>query len=109
MIIEKTYCVYITCNRPNGAIYIGFTGDIERRAFQHKDRSIAGFTKKYWVGILVYYEFFGDPSLGIQREKQMKKWRRSWKIALIEKHNPEWKELYMEGVLLPMPLKEDSR
>ena len=83
-------------NRKNGTLYIGVSGDLVKRCYEHKNGLVDGFTKKYNLHKLVYYEAHDDPTEAIIREKQMKKWYRSWKIELIEKHNPAWKDLYSE-------------
>jgi len=101
----KTYFVYILASKPRGVLYIGFTGDLILRVSQHRQEEFEGFTKRYFVKRLVYYESFEDPSSGITREKQLKKWNRSWKIALIEKHNPDWLDLYKNDVILPLPIE----
>ena len=93
MSISKTYYVYVLANKRNGTLYIGVTNDLERRVYEHKNHLIKGFTKKYNVNILVYFEQTGDIQSAIQREKQLKKWNRKWKLELIEKLNPEWKDL----------------
>ena len=98
----KTYVVYILASKPRGVLYIGFTGNLIVRTFQHKEGAVEGFTKRYFVKRLVYYEFFADPTAGILREKQLKKWNRGWKIRLIEKHNPDWNDLYNDGDILPL-------
>ena len=90
----KTSYVYILASRKNGTLYVGVTGDIIRRVSQHRNGVISGFTKKYKVCKLVFFEQFSDIRLAIQREKQLKKWNRQWKIELIEKNNPEWIDLY---------------
>ena len=90
----KTYYVYILASKRNGTLYIGVTSDLIRRVCEHKNDLIEGFTKKYQIHQLVYYEQTNDVREAITREKQMKKWKRSWKIELIEEHNPEWKDLY---------------
>lgn len=77
-------------------MYIGVTGDLVKRVYEHKQNDVEGFTKQYKVHNLVYYETYGDVSEAILREKQMKKWNRQWKINLIEKHNPQWVDLYQE-------------
>ncbi len=92
----KTYYVYILASQRNGTIYIGVTSDLIKRIYEHKQGVVEGFTKKYGVKTLVYYEPFGDVSIAIHRETQMKKWNRKWKIELIEKENPDWKDLYEE-------------
>lgn len=100
----KIYFVYMLASKPRGVLYIGFTGNLAARTSQHKEGVAEGFTKRYYVKLLVYYELFGDPVSGIKREKQLKKWNRDWKIQLIEKHNPEWFDLYVDGDLLPLPI-----
>lgn len=92
----KQYYVYILASRRNGTLYIGVTGDLVKRVYEHKQNDVEGFTKQYKVHNLVYYETYGDVSEAILREKQMKKWNRQWKINLIEKHNPQWVDLYQE-------------
>ena len=92
----KDYAVYILASKRNGTLYVGFTSDLIKRVFEHKNDLVEGFTKKYGVHQLVYYEQTEDVKSAIQREKQLKKWNRSWKIELIEKMNPEWKDLYDE-------------
>lgn len=95
---EKLYCVYIMTNRKDGTLYIGVSNNLVRRVYEHKNGLVDGFTKKYHLHSLVYYEPHDDPAGAILREKQMKKWYRRWKIELIEKINPEWKDLYSEIV-----------
>jgi len=102
---EKTYCTYILASKPHGVLYIGFTGDLASRVYQHKHEELEGFTKRYHAKHLVYYEAFCDPLPGIEREKQLKKWNRAWKIHLIEKHNPDWRDLYEDGEILPLPFE----
>ena len=91
--MSKVYYVYILASKRNGTLYIGVTNDLERRIFEHRNDLIEGFTKKYGVHYLVYYEQTEDIHAAIQREKQLKKWNRKWKLELIEKQNPEWKDL----------------
>lgn len=81
-------------HKKNGVLYIGVTNDLVRRVYEHKNDLADSFTKKYKVHRLVYYETTHDIIIAIQREKQMKKWYRKWKIDLIEKINPEWEDLY---------------
>jgi putative endonuclease len=81
-------------NKRNGTLYTGITSNLLQRVSQHKSKSIEGFTKKYSINMLVYYEYTTDPEAAIQREKTIKKWNRKWKLDLIEKENPEWKDLY---------------
>lgn len=87
------YYVYILANRPRGAIYIGMTSDLEKRMFEHKNNLVQGFTKKYHIHTLVYYESTEDRNAALLQEKKLKKWRRPWKNKLIEKTNPEWKDI----------------
>jgi putative endonuclease len=95
----KTYYLYILASGKNGTIYIGMTNDLLRRVHEHKHNMVAGFTAKYDVHMLVYYEMGGDVRAVIEREKQLKKWNRQWKINLIEKANPTWRDLYPELVV----------
>ena len=90
----KTYYIYIMASRKNGTLYIGMTNDLRRRVWQHKNDMHEGFTKKYRVHRLVWFEATNDVRAAIVREKQIKKWNRKWKINLIEKENPDWKDLY---------------
>ncbi|MBM4162575.1 MAG: GIY-YIG nuclease family protein [Ignavibacteria bacterium] len=100
----RFFYVYILASARNGTLYIGVTNDLVRRVFEHKNGLIAGFTKKYGVHILVYYEVFGDVYSAIQRENRLKKWKRIWKLELIERHNPKWIGLYgEEGEISPLP------
>ena len=92
--MERQYYVYLLASRKNGTLYTGVTSDLLRRVVQHKSGAVPGFTQKYGVHRLVYYEVFGDIEAAIQREKRLKRWRRSWKIALIEQMNPQWRDLY---------------
>lgn len=92
----KNYYVYILASKKSGTLYIGITNDLIRRVYEHKNGMIEGFTKKYQIHNLVYYEETNDVESAITREKQMKKWNRKWKINLIEKNNPEWKDLYKD-------------
>jgi putative endonuclease len=89
----KTYYIYILANKRNGTLYIGVTNDLERRVYEHKNHLVKGFTEKYNVNILVYFEQTNDIQEAIMREKKLKKWNRRWKIELIEKLNFEWKDL----------------
>ena len=90
---QKVYAVYIMASKKNGTLYIGVTGSLISRVLQHKEGNVEGFTKKYGVKTLVWYESFEDVRLAIQREKTMKKWPRAWKINLIERENPSWDDL----------------
>lgn len=88
------YFVYILASRRNGTLYIGVTNDLKRRVWEHKHNLVRGFTEKYGVHSLVYYEQFDDIKGAILREKQMKRWKRNWKIKQINKINPTWEDLY---------------
>jgi putative endonuclease len=90
------YYVYMLASKRNGTLYIGVTSDLVKRVYEHKNNLIEGFTKKYNVHTLVYYESTDDINSAITREKQLKKWKRGWKIELVEKKNPEWRDLYFE-------------
>ena len=94
--MNMDYFIYILASKRNGTLYIGVTRDLIRRIYEHKNDLIEGFTKEYGVHYLVYYESVSDVYSAISREKQMKKWLRRWKIELIEKNNPEWKDLYFD-------------
>jgi putative endonuclease len=93
------YYVYILASRKNGTLYIGVTNDLLKRVYDHKNNLIEGFTKKYNVHNLVYHEQHNDIGKAITREKQMKKWKRQWKIELIEETNPNWKDLYPDSMV----------
>jgi putative endonuclease len=86
-------CIYILASKRNGTLYIGVTNDVARRVEEHKSDAADGFTKRYGVHLLVHAEFHETMPLAIQREKQMKKWNRDWKLRLIEQNNPEWRDL----------------
>jgi putative endonuclease len=90
------YYVYILASNKNGTLYIGVTSNLVKRIYEHKNELAEGFTKKYSVHKLVYFEITESVESAIAREKQLKKWNRAWKIRLIEKTNPEWLDLYME-------------
>jgi putative endonuclease len=92
----KVFFVYITASRPRGVIYIGMTSDL--RAWEHRERILDGFTKRYWAGRLVYFEEHDNAESAVLRERQMKRWRRDWKIELIEAANPTWADLFGEAV-----------
>ena len=85
---------YILANRKNGTLYVGVTSNLAARVFQHRNKEVAGFTKKYGVDRLVWAELHDTMETAIAREKQIKKWNRAWKIQLIEQENPEWDDLY---------------
>ena len=88
------YYVYIMASRKHGTLYIGVTSNLLGRVYQHKAGVVAGFTHRYHVHLLVWFECYDDPLTAIAREKELKKWRREWKINLIEATNPEWVDLY---------------
>ncbi|MBI2265307.1 MAG: GIY-YIG nuclease family protein [Armatimonadetes bacterium] len=94
--MSKQPAVYILAGKRNGTLYIGVTSDLPKRAWEHKNDLVEGFTKRYKVHRLVYYELHGDMETAIKREKQMKKWNRAWKLELIEKQNPDWRDLWEE-------------
>ena len=90
------YFIYILASDRNGTLYVGVTNNLIKRVYEHKHKLYPGFTKKYIVDRLVYFETVNDINVAIKREKQLKNWRRSWKLDLIEKINPEWDDLYFE-------------
>lgn len=90
----ENYYVYIMASKRNGTLYTGVTSDLIRRVWQHKSGEIPGFTSKYKINQLVYYELHEDIMAAIKREKNIQAWKRNWKIRLIEKHNPNWNDLY---------------
>jgi putative endonuclease len=92
----NSYYVYIMSNTNNSTLYTGFTNDLVRRVYEHKEKKVEGFTKKYNLTKLVYYELFETPENGILREKQIKSGSRLKKETLINKLNPEWKDLYLD-------------
>ena len=94
--MEKRFWVYILASKRNGTLYIGVTSDLPNRTWNHKEGAAEGFTKKYGVNLLVYYEPHDNAEAAIHREKRLKKYKREAKIRLIEKQNPDWKDLYEE-------------
>jgi len=92
----KHYYIYILASKKDGVLYIGFTDDLSRRAKEHKTEIQKGFTSKYHVKRLVYFEQFEDSNSAFTRERQLKKWKRAWKIELFEKENPEWEDLSID-------------
>lgn len=90
------YYIYILTSKPYGTLYIGVTNDLVRRVWEHKNDFVEGFTRKYGIHTLIYYEQCENIESAITREKQLKKWKRRWKLDLIEKMNPGWKDLYTE-------------
>lgn len=92
--MERRFYVYILASRRNGTLYIGKTNDLYARALAHKNNIIQGFTSKYGVHTLVYYEEYSTENEAFRRERAMKEWKRKWKLDLIEKSNPLWKDLF---------------
>lgn len=93
-----SYHVYLLASRRHGTLYLGVTNNIVRRVYQHKHKMLPEFSAKYGVDRLVWHEAFGDVTEAIRREKQIKKWRRDWKIALIEAENPDWRDHLYDGI-----------
>ncbi|MDD4606720.1 MAG: GIY-YIG nuclease family protein [Patescibacteria group bacterium] len=94
MFFTNKYYVYILASQRNGTLYVGVTSEIKKRVYQHKQGVVDSFTKRYKINRLVYYEEYNDINLALEREKQLKKWFRSWKIRLIEEFNSHWRDLY---------------
>jgi len=92
--VSKAYYVYLLASRRNGTLYIGVTNDLSRRAWEHREGMVPGFTKKYGVKLLVYYEAFGNIDAAIHRETRLKKYKREWKLNLIEQGNLGWRDLF---------------
>ncbi|HEX7229874.1 MAG TPA: GIY-YIG nuclease family protein [Candidatus Binatia bacterium] len=92
--MRKQPAVYILTSKRNGTLYIGVTSDLLKRCWEHKNNLVDGFTKQYGVHQLAYFELHRDMTEAITREKQLKRWNRAWKLKLIEKHNPDWKDLW---------------
>ena len=90
--------MYILANKPNGTLYIGVTNDLLRRVYEHKNGVIEGFSSKYGVHNLVYYEQCDDITSAIEREKCLKRWNRAWKVRLMKSNNPQWHDLYKDLV-----------
>jgi putative endonuclease len=93
-----SFFVYILASRPNGTLYIGMTDNLARRYWEHQSGAVPGFTKKYGVKMLVWYEVHESRETAFQRERQLKKWNRAWKLELLEKLNPTWRDLAAELV-----------
>ena len=91
-----SYYVYLLASQRNGTLYLGVTSDLVRRVYQHKTKAMPGFTSRYHVGKLVWFECYDDPVTAITREKELKKWQRAWKLRLVEEANPQWRDLYDE-------------
>jgi putative endonuclease len=88
------YYVYILASRRDGATYVGITNDLVRRVYGHRQKSVPSFASKYNITKLVWFEIYDDPISAISREKELKKWKRTWKVRLIEEQNPSWNDLY---------------
>jgi len=93
-LVTKQFCVYILTNKSRGTLYIGVTSDLRRRAYEHRNGEVEGFTKRYGLTLLVHAERYDDIRFAIQRETSLKRWRRSWKLELIAASNPDWTDLY---------------
>jgi len=91
---ERAFWVYILASRVGGTLYIGVTNDLVRRIYEHRSKVVPGFTRKYGVQRLVYFEQYSTVEAAIDREKKLKKWHRQWKVRLIEESNPDWADLY---------------
>jgi len=91
---DHRYYVYILASRIGGTLYVGVTNDLARRIQEHRTKTVEGFTKRYGVTQLVYFEQFEDVNAAIEREKRLKKWNRAWKVKLIEERNPNWDDLF---------------
>ena len=91
---DRTYWIYILASQIGGTLYIGITNDLVARVYAHREGTVEGFTKSHGVHMLVHFEQYPDPRTAIAREKRLKKWKRSWKIALIEESNPDWCDLF---------------
>ena len=94
--MPKQPCVYILASKINGTLYVGVTSDLNKRIWEHKNNVIEGFTKRYSVHTFVWYETHESMESAISREKELKKWKRQWKLDLINETNPEWRDLYLD-------------
>jgi putative endonuclease len=92
--VAMAYYVYLLSSGKHGTLYLGMTRDLVQRVYQHKTKATPGFTSRYGVTRLVWFEIYDDPTSAITREKEIKKWRRDWKVSLIEQENPDWDDLY---------------
>lgn len=95
---DRRYYVYILANKPYGTLYVGVTNDLVRRIYEHKNNLIDGFSKEHRTHLLVYYVASENPESAIAREKQIKAWKRHWKLRLINEFNPQWRDLYYDLV-----------
>ena len=103
MPIQRNPCVYILASQPHGTLYIGVTSNLEVRLWQHREGALPGFTERHGVKRLAWFELHGDMTSAISREKQLKNWRRQWKINLIEEANPHWADLAVGLGFPPLP------
>ena len=94
--MEKNYYLYMITNKPDETLYLGVTSNIKKRIYEHKTKAVEGFSKKYNLDKLVWYEVHGDVEEAIKREKQMKDWKREWKVKRILEMNPNWDDLYSD-------------
>jgi len=94
--MTKQPCVYLMANRRNGTLYVGVTSDLVKRVWEHKNNVVEGFTKRYGIHVLVWYEVHETMESAIRQEKAIKAWMRQWKVSLIENENPDWKDRYAE-------------
>ncbi|HEY1245515.1 MAG TPA: GIY-YIG nuclease family protein [Hyphomicrobiaceae bacterium] len=92
--LRKQFAIYILTNRPRGVLYVGMSSSLAERIRQHREGVIPGFTQRYNLKCLVYFEYLDTAAFTIKREKQLKRWRREWKIALVEKMNPTWRDFW---------------
>jgi|TARA_R110002072_G_scaffold74783_3_gene176851 putative endonuclease len=92
--MSNTYYVYMLASAPRGTLYVGVTNDIVRRVYEHRIGAVEGFTKQHNVKLLVWFDTTPNIESAIQHEKRLKRWRRDWKFGLVEKNNPEWRDLY---------------
>ena len=92
--MDRNPCVYLLASKAHGTLYLGVTSNLQKRVWQHRQDCVAGFTRRYRVHRLVWYELHDTMDAAIAREKNLKNWKRAWKIALIEKTNPQWSDLY---------------
>jgi putative endonuclease len=95
-VVKEYFYVYFLASKKNGTLYIGLTSNLQKRIFEHKNEVTGGFTTKYGVKTLVYFEVFDDFENAVKREKATKAWKRQWKLELIEKNNPDWQDLYQQ-------------
>jgi putative endonuclease len=94
--VSKQFCVYVLTNQPRGTLYVGVTSNLGQRVAQHREKLVEGFAEEYGLERLVWFELHETAESAIVREKQIKKWNRLWKIELIERMNPDWRDLYQE-------------